>query len=388
MIVVKEIYNKGVIMQFKISKSVFNATLSFVGRAIGVNSPLPELSGFKLEATENELIVIASDSEVSIKKSIQADKKENSLEIIEVGSVVLDARYLTEIVRKMDSDIVHFELLDGALTRIAGHLAQFNLNGMPAANYPAIDFSTPEKSITMASSDLHSLISQTLFATSDKETRPILTGINFNYDGETLIGVATDSFRLARKRLILDKVGEPFNITIPRKALNEITKVLEDEENITLAISNKKVQFLNDHNIIQSRLLEGIYPDTNRLIPEQFITTLKMNTREFLNAIDRASFIKSSEGIPIVRLNIDNEKVEISSRSQEVGSSLEELVPVSFEGEPLRLSFSGKYLMDAIRSLNSSEVLIQFSGDMRPTIITNEKDVTILQLVLPVRSYD
>ncbi|NLC05425.1 MAG: DNA polymerase III subunit beta, partial [Erysipelothrix sp.] len=159
------------------------------------------------------------------------------------------------------------------------------------------------------------------------------------------------------------------------------------EEHILMAISNNKVQFINDHNVIQSSLLDGIYPETNRLIPNQFIAEMKISSRDMLNAIDRASFSKS-DGISIVRLNMSEEKVEMSSKSQEVGSSLEVLNPISYQGEKLTLSFSGKFMTDAIRALNSSEVLIQFSGEMKPFIITTSSDESIIQLVLPVRTYD
>ncbi len=374
-------------MRFNISKSAFNSALNLVSRAIAINSPLPALSGIKLETLEDQLVLIASDTDLSIKKILKVTEEKNSLEILESGAIVLEGRYLLDIVRKMDSDIIHFEIVDGTLVKISGHSAHFNLNGMRAQSYPQIDFTTPELQFKMPADELGNIINQTLFATSDKETRPVLTGINFNYNKEELLVVATDSYRLARKHVPLTIIDEPFNATIPRKVLGEILKVLDEEEHILVAISNNKVQFINDHNVIQSSLLDGIYPETNRLIPNQFIAQMTISSRDMLNAIDRASFIKS-DGISIVRLNMSEEKVEMSSKSQEVGSSLEVLNPTSYQGDKLTLSFSGKFMTDAIRALNSSEVLIQFSGEMKPFIITTSSDESIIQLVLPVRTYD
>ncbi|NLC42409.1 MAG: DNA polymerase III subunit beta, partial [Erysipelothrix sp.] len=254
-------------MQFNISKSSFNSALNLVSRAIAVNSPLPALSGIKLELSEDELTLTGSDADLSIKKMIPANEESNSLDIKEPGSIVLEARYLLDIVRKMDSDIIHFEIVDGTLVKISGNAVQFNLNGTRASSYPAIDFSTPEMQFSIKADELGTIINQTLFATSDKETRPVLTGINFNYNLQELMVVATDSYRLARKHVLLSSIDTPFNATIPRKVLGEITKVLDEEENMLIAIDHKKVQFINDHNVVQSSLLDGIYPETNRLIP-------------------------------------------------------------------------------------------------------------------------
>lgn len=374
-------------MQFKISKISFNNALSLVSRALAVNSPLPALSGIKVVVSETDVTLIASDGDLSIQKILQVSDEKNTLTIDEPGEIVLEGRYLIDIVRKMDSDIVSFELRDGSLIRISGNLAQFNLNGMRASNYPRIDFSTPEMTFQMSAEDLGEIISQTLFATSDKETRPVLTGMNFVYDLEKLVVVATDSYRLARKIIPLSSVDKPFNVTIPRKVLGEITKILGEEDMMTIAISDQKIQFINDHNLLQSRLLEGVYPETNRLVPTSYQTELRIASRDLLNALDRASFIKS-DGLSIVSLMMSAEKVEMSSKSQEIGSSLEMLNPVAFTGESLNLSFSAKYVSEAIRALNVSEIVVKFSGEMRPFVLENPNDDSVVQLVLPVRTYD
>lgn len=371
-------------MKFKIAKRLFYNGLNSVSRAISANSPIPALSGIKIEAAENELILTASDSNVSIRK-ICLPLEDQELSIIETGSVVIDSRYILELVRKMDTDVIQVELLDGALTRFTGKSVEFTINGIVAQNYPDIDFSPADHEFAIPSSTLLTMINQTVFATSTQETRPALTGVNFNAAGEVLELVATDSYRLAKKTV---QLAEPanFNITIPGRSLQEVVKTIDGEESVRINVSQKKVQFYLNHTLIQSRLIDGSYPETSRLIPLEFAYEFEVNAADFLNAIDRASFIKS-DGVSIVRLSASEQALVLSSRSQEVGSSEEKITPVNYRGGALEISFSGKYVYEAIKAVNANTIFIQFSGQMKPFIIHNKDDESILQLILPVRTY-
>jgi len=372
-------------MHFRISKKAFYNALSAVGRAISANSPLPSLSGIKIEVTNNEICLTGSDSEISIQKRLVKGEDDFVLEIKEVGSVVIESKYILEIVRKIDADEINVEIVDGSLTRISGYSAEFNINGMKAVDYPMIDFTKPQKQFSIDADVLLKIINQTAFATSDKETRPVLTGVNFKVDGNELECVATDSYRLAKKTVILAEHNN-FNITIPSKALSEIAKTIERDSQVLVCVSDKKAQFWIDHTVIQTRLIDGVYPETNRLIPVEFSYELVVDSRDILNAIDRASFIKS-EGISIIKLSASPSEIIISSKSQEVGSSTEKLTAIKYEGNPLEISFSGRYVFDAIRVLSGPIVKIEFCGEMKPFIIRNMDDDSVIQLVLPVRTY-
>lgn len=373
-------------MNFKISKRSFYNALSAVSHAISANSPIPALSGIKIDVAEDHLILTASDSNISIKRELYKSE-DCELIVFEQGSVVIESRYILEIVRKIDSDLIQLELMDGALTRISGSLAEFNINGIPADQFPLIDFSKQNTEFTIEASALLKLISETIFATSDKETRPVLTGVNFRFDENTLTCIATDSYRLAKSTVSFD--GDPlhFNVTIPSKSLNEVAKSLDGEEEVVISVSDKKVQFFLNQSLIQTRLIDGLYPETDRLIPLEFAYEFSIDSHDLLNAIDRASFIKS-DGISVVKLEASSEEIVISSKSQEVGSSFEKINPIDYKGGQFSISFSGKYVYEAIRSLNSSTVQLKFSGPMKPFLILNPNDDTVLQLVLPVRTYN
>ena len=224
---------------------------------------------------------------------------------------------------------------------------------------------------------LKDIIGETKFAASDKETRPILTGINFKAHDHVLEVVATDSYRLAKKIISIDE-DVTFNITIPKLSLDEISKIIEKDELIELYVSERKVLFVFDKNIIQTRLIDGSYPDTARLIPLEFA--------DLLNAIDRVSLLLNEQN-NIVKLDMSNEQVILSSYQQEIGSVEENLASSFYKGEPLTISFSCKYASDAIKSFSGDKIKILFTGEMKPFIVKDFDSDELLQLVLPVRTY-
>lgn len=371
-------------MYFKVSKRNFHNALSVASRAISSFSPLPAFSGIKIEAKEDCLILTGSDSDVSIQTKL-LQSEDCVLEIKDMGSIVIESKYILEIVRKIDADEIEFEMIDGSLTKISGNSAEFKINGMKATEYPAIDFTKPNECFITSKEVLKQVILQTVFATSDKETRPVLTGVNFECKGTTLHCVATDSYRLAKKTIEIEE-NLNFNITIPSKSLQEVVKTLEGEGNVEVGVSDKKSQFIIENTVIQTRLIDGVYPETSRLIPLTFDYELTIDSRDLLNAIDRASFIKN-DGVSVIKFALSENECILTSKSIEVGSSTEVLSSASFNGKPLEISCNGRYVFDAIRSLNGSLVKFSLCGEMKPFIITSVDDDSILQLILPVRTY-
>lgn len=372
-------------MYFKISKKEFYNALSVVSRAISSFSPLPAFSGIKIEANEMGLILTGSDSDVSIQTSLFLNNEAYTLEITDPGAIVIEAKYILEIVRKIDAELIEVEMIDGSLTKISGNTAQFNINGMMASEYPDIDFSKPNIFFHMKGSVLKQSILQTIFATSDKETRPVLTGVNLSCKEHQLNFVATDSYRLAKKTVEIEE-DLNFNITIPTKSLSEVVKTLDDEETVEISVNDRKAQFMIGHTIIQTRLIDGVYPETNRLIPLSFDYELTIDSKDLLNAIDRASFIKN-DGVSVIKFTLSENECVLSSKSIEVGSSTEILSSASFTGNDLEVSCNGRYVSDAIKALNSDLVKFCLCGEMKPFVILSLSDESILQLALPLRSF-
>jgi len=367
-------------MNFKIKRLVLLNALSKVSRAVSMKSPLPVLTGIKFDLKEDQLILTGSDSDITIQTNIHED-----IEIIEKGSVVLSSRYILEIIKKIDSEYVHIFIVDGTLTRIEGANSRFDLNGTSYIDYPRIDLSKNGVNLQMKSTDLKEAIEQTSFATSEKETRPVLTGVNFKARDKVLECIATDSYRLAKRILTIDS-DVTFNIIIPKKSLIEISRIIEKDELIDLYVSDRKVLFIFDSVLIQTRLIDGSYPDTSRLIPQSFDYSMSVDSVSLLNSIDRASLL-SNEQSNIIKLSMNQDTVMLSSFSQEIGSVEENLSRAFYKGNPLHISFSARYLTDAIKSINGEKVRVLFTGEMKPFIIKDFEKEDIIQLVLPVRTY-
>lgn len=371
-------------MNFKISKKEFLDAITISNRAISSTTPLPSLCGIKIVLTNNSLTLISSDSNISIRTCINNNDL-STLVINEEGEIVIDAKYLLEIVRKIDSEFINVEILDGTLVKIYGGTSEFKINGMNVSEYPEISFDVNDDNpFKLKTTLFNQIIDETAFACSDKETRPVLTGINFKAANKKLYVNATDSYRLASKTVDID-TDLNFDITVPNKYLSEIYHSIAGEKEVTISISKQKISFIFGNTIIDTRLLDDQFPDTSRLVPVNFSQKLLVNSKELINAIDRASFIKS-DGKNIIKMKINEEKIELTAANQ-IGSSYEKINIISYEGSPLEISCSGKYLIEAIKAIAAESVTINFSGELKPMIVRDDKNDSLIQLISPVRTY-
>ena len=372
-------------MNFKISKREFLDALSISSRAISSTTPLPSLSGIKISTTDDTLTLVSSDSNISIRIRITSNDY-NTLIIKEAGEIVIDSRYILEIVRKIDSEFITFEIIDGTLVKISGGNSEFKINAMDASEYPMINFDLMNaQPFKLETSLLKQIIDETAFACSDKETRPVLTGVNLKAADRKIHANATDSYRLASKTVDID-TDLNFNVTVPAKYLNEVCHSIANQEEVTISIDSQKISFSFGDIIINTRLLDDEFPDTARLIPTSYQQRLKVSAREMINAIDRTLFIKS-DGKNTIKMNINSDRIELTSTNQSVISSFEEIKVIDYEGSPLEISCSGKYLQDAIKAFDADEITIDFSGELRPMVVKKENDDSLIQLISPVRTY-
>ena len=209
-------------------------------------------------------------------------------------------------------------------------------------------------------------------------------------ENNTLNFTATDSHRLASREVPIKETNMEFpSVVVPGKSLNELNKILDDtEEMVEISVTNNQILFRTKHLNFLSRLLDGNYPETSRLIPDQSKTVLHVKTKELLSTIDRASLLAKEERNNVVRLTTKGDQlVEITSNSPEVGTVAEEITVQSIEGEELKISFSSKYMIDALKAIEYDDVKVEFTGAMRPFIIRPANDDPIIQLILPVRTY-
>ncbi|MCM3772938.1 MULTISPECIES: DNA polymerase III subunit beta [Priestia] len=378
-------------MKFIIQKDYLVQSVQDVMKAVSSRTTIPILTGIKIVATEEGVTLTGSDSDISIESFIP--NEEEGKEIVDIqkpGSVVLPARFFSEIVKKLPKDIVELDVQSHFLTIIRSGKAEFNLNGLDAEEYPHLPQIEENNMFRLPTDLLKNMIRQTVFAVSTSETRPILTGVNWKVDGRELTCIATDSHRLALRKATIETGNEAtYNVVIPGKSLSEFSKILDDShELVDIVITENQVLFKTKHLLFFSRLLDGNYPDTSRLIPADSKTDVILNVKEFLQSIDRASLLAREGRNNVVKLStLDEGIVEISSNSPEIGKVIEEVQSQSISGEELKISFSAKYMLDALKALEGTDIKINFTGAMRPFVIRTLEDDSMLQLILPVRTY-
>ncbi|WP_082231960.1 DNA polymerase III subunit beta [Halobacillus massiliensis] len=379
-------------MKFTIQRDQLMESVQNVMKAISSRTTIPILTGIKLEATSDGVKLTGSDSDISIESFIPAEEDGIVyVENIETGSIVLQAKYFPDIVRKLPQKNVDIESDDKRNVTIKSGKAEFHLNGQDAEEYPQLPQLHTEDSFELPTDLLKNLIRQTVFAVSSSETRPILTGVHVQLSDELLHFTATDSHRLASRKIPLKREtqGEIPAVVIPGKSLTELNKILSDsDEPIEISVTENQVLFRTKHLYFLSRLLDGNYPETSRLIPDQSKTVMIIDAKDLLQSIDRASLLAKENRNNVVRLiTQEGHQIEINGNSPEVGNVVEEIVAESIEGEELKISFSAKYMMDALKAINDEQVKIEFTGAMRPFLIRPVDDDQILQLILPVRTY-
>ncbi|MDM5335913.1 DNA polymerase III subunit beta [Fictibacillus enclensis] len=380
-------------MKFQINRSQLIEGVQDVMKAVSSRTTIPILTGIKMVVHSEGMTLTGSDSDISIERLIPMEENgEVNLEVQKPGSIVLQARYFSEIVKKMPNDTVEVEVGERFETKLRSGASEFSLVGLDPEEYPRLPQIEEQNVFSIQGDLLRQIIRQTVFAVSTSETRPILTGVNINLEDNVLSCVATDSHRLAQRtaRIESNTEGLSFqNVVIPGKSLNELSKIVEESaELVQIVVTDNQVLFKTKNTLFFSRLLDGNYPDTSKLLPSESKTTLGLSTKDFLQAIDRASLLAREGRNNVVKLaTIDNRTVEISSDSPEIGKVYEHVITESMEGEELKISFNAKYMIDALKAMDCSEIQVLFTGAMRPFLITPVDNEIVKQLILPVRTY-
>lgn len=375
-------------MKFTIKREILLEALNKVSKAISTKNLIPVLAGIKFELKKKKLVLTASDNDITIQTTIESLKDED-FKIDNEGSIIIQGKYILDIVRKLPDEYINIEVIDDLKILIYTANSEFNLNGISESEYPNIGLEESKKKIDIKANVLKSIVYQTAFASSNEESKPVLTGINFNIVGDILEVNSTDSYRLARKVVKLDKVSEEnYNIVIPSHNLVEFTRILDGElEDVELHIFNNKVLFKAGNLKFESRLINGTYPNTSNLLPDDSFLVISTNLNDFYNVIDRVSILTSDKEKNIVTLETDGDTLILKSSSVEVGRVEEKMTIKKNNDENIKISFSAKYMMEALKSFSTENVDIHFVGEIKPILIKSTEDETLTQLVLPIRTY-
>ncbi|HFI0714938.1 TPA: DNA polymerase III subunit beta [Streptococcus suis] len=376
-------------IQFSINKNVFLQALNTTKRAISTKNAIPILSTVKITVTSDGITLTGSNGQISIEHFISTQDENAGLLITSPGAILLEAGFFINVVSSLPDVVLDFNEIEQKQVVLTSGKSEITLKGKDAEQYPRLQEVPTSKPLVLETKVLKQTINETAFAASLQESRPILTGVHFVLtDNKNLKTVATDSHRMSQRKLVLEKAGDDFNVVIPSRSLREFTVVFTDDiETVEVFFSNNQILFRSEHISFYTRLLEGTYPDTDRLIPTEFKTVAIFDTANLRNSMERARLLSNATQNGTVKLEIANNVVTAHVNSPEVGRVNEELDTLEVTGEDLVISFNPTYLIEALKATNSEQVKISFISSVRPfTLVPNNEEEDLIQLVTPVRT--
>ena len=375
-------------MKLTIKKDLLLNALNKVSKAISTKNLIPVLAGIKFELKKKKLTLTASDNDITIQTMIESTNEED-FKVEQEGSIIIQGKYILDIVRKLPDKYINIEVVDELKILIYTENSEFNLNGISESEYPNIGLEESKKKVHIKASVFKDIVNQTAFASSNEESKPVLTGINFNIVGDVLECNSTDSYRLARKVVKLDSASEEnYNIVIPSHNILEFSRIIDEEDgDIELHIFNNKILFKTGNLKFESRLINGTYPNTSNLLPDDSYLVVSTNLNAFYDVIDRVSILTSDKEKNIVTLETNGDMLILKSSSVEIGRVEEKMPITKNNNEDIKISFSAKYMMEALKSFSTETVYIHFVGEIKPILIKSSEDETLTQLVLPIRTY-
>lgn len=376
-------------MKFTVNRNLFLDNLNNVMHAISSRATIPILSGIKLNLTETELLLTGSDTDISIEIKIPVSE---DLTVDSTGSVVLPARFFSEIIRRLPGKEFSLEVKESFQTQIISENSEFTINGLDANNYPRLPEIPDESSFVISGKTFREIINETQFAVATQESRLVLTGVHFTFSPDKIHAVATDSHRLSSRALTLENGPQTkTDLIIPGKSLLELARIIgETDPEIKVCPGENQVLFEIGNILFYSRLLEGSYPDTERLIPTDSTTTVEFDLMELSSALDRASLLTHAGRNNVVDLTLDTKKqsAKLSGESAEIGNVEEDVSFKKLEGENLKISFNPDYLRDALKASVTDSVIMDFTQPLRPFTVNPDKaDINFIQLITPVRTF-
>ncbi len=368
-------------MKFAIVKTDLIKPLSHIHSVVERKNAITILSNLVIEAAGNEINFIATDMEIDVKEKILAN-------IVSDGKITVPAHTLHDIVKKLpDGSEILMSLQENNLVLESGK-SKFTLPTLPFDDFPVMTEILDGTEFSISSEDLKNLIDNTKFAISLEETRYYLNGIYIHQDEDDkniLKGVATDGHRLAQVKLKIPNGADGMPaIIIPRKTVNELRKLIEETDgDIAIIVSKNKIRFNVNNCVLTSKLIDGTFPDYQRVIPKENSNKLQVLTKDFKDAVDRVSTI-SMEKTRAVKLEIKNKSLVLKVNNSEIGNAVEEL-SIDFEGDELEIGFNSKYLLDIASQIQGSKIQFSLSDSSSPALITDEEQEGTIFVLMPMR---
>lgn len=376
-------------IHFSINKNLFLQSLNITKRAISSKNAIPVLSTIKIDVTNEGITLIGSNGQISIENFISQKDENAGLLINSLGSILLEASFFINVVSSLPDVTLDFKEIEQHQIVLTSGKSEITLKGKDSEQYPRIQEIAASNPLVLETKLLKKIINETAFAASVQESRPILTGVHFVLSNhQELKTVATDSHRLSQKKLTLEKNSDNFDVVIPSRSLREFSAVFTDDiETVEIYFTNNQLLFRSENISFYTRLLEGNYPDTDRLIPTEFTSVITFDKNNLRYAMERARLLSNATQNGTVKLEIINGVVSAHVNSPEVGRVNEEIDTESISGQDLTISFNPTYLIDSLKAIDSEKVTISFISAVRPfTLLPSDDTENFIQLITPVRT--
>lgn len=370
-------------MKFKVEKSVIARSLAHVQSVVERRTTIPVLANVKLEAADGQIKLTATDTEISITETFPAT-------IDEPANTTLPAQMLYEIIRKLPEGCeVEVKSLENDQVEVKGGRSKFKLQSLPIDQFPVMEQGDLPHNFTLTSRDLLGMIDKVRFAISTEETRYYLNGIYIHVaedGGEKLLrAAATDGHRLARATIAIPSGAEELpGIIVPKKTVGELKKLLgEYSGDIAVSASENKIRFAVGDAVIVSKLIDGKFPDYERVIPHNNDRILEVSAAAFSQAIDRVSTV-SFEKARAIKLQVGENNILVEADSAD-GNTAHEEVEASYSSEPVETGYNFRYLLDMLGQIENDTVQIMLSDSSSPALVRDPSDVSVLYVIMPMR---
>jgi DNA polymerase-3 subunit beta len=365
----------GTAMKLTCSREEFVSSLGIVSRAVSTRSSVQILAGVLLRASGGELHLAATDMELSLRTSLDAQVEDE-------GSVVVPGRLLVDLARLLpDSEVQLEHRADEAVLTIVCGTASYRLNTYSAEDFPRLPEIADTQIFTVDAEALLETVAQVSRSASRDESRPVLTGILARFEPGKLVMAATDSYRLAVKETDLAGSTQELEAIIPARALTELARIAGGAAQLELGVQENQVAFRTDDAVLTTRRIDGQFPNVKQLLPEQFEHVVTLPRNELLDVVRRVS-IMAQRNSPL-RLRFSQGELEVSAQTQDVGEAKESL-PAPFAGDALEIGFNPEFLRDGIESVQSDEIQLKLISPLRPGLIQGEGD-DYSYLIMPIR---
>lgn len=363
-------------MKLVCSKSNLLNGVQIVSKAVSNKTTMSILECIMIDATKGSITLTANDMDLGIETVIEGD-------IIEKGAIALDAKIFLEIVRKLPDSDIKIDTDDSFKTTITCEKAKFNIIGKSGEDFSYLPVVEKNDSIIISQFTLKEVVRQTIFSISDNDNNKLMTGELFEINDDELKVVSLDGHRISIRKIRLKESYSPKKVIVPGKTLNEVSKILPGgaENDVIISFTDKHIVFEFGNTTVVSRLIEGEYFRIDQMLSSDYETKVKINKKEFLNCIDRATLlVKEGDKKPII-INILDGSMELKINS--ILGSMNEDIDIEKQGKDLMIGFNPKFLIDALRVIDDEEVDLYMVNPKAPCFIKNQEE-SYIYLILPV----